>query len=209
MNPLLDPRWTAAALDDTPDGVLIEAEGRVVYINRAYVRLLGYRDPPELSHRDVSSIIALADVPRLTDFARWRVRSLVAPASYDFDALRRDGSTLPLHASVAASKVQGTTFITSIVRPGPEPADHRTGSEGQVLLTDSVPHHSLSPRETEVLRMILVGTTPKKIGLALNISVKTVATHRSRMMQKMALKDDRGIFEYAVRYGLVDWTREH
>ena len=207
MSSALDPGWTAAALDDTPDGVLIEADGQVIYINPAYAHLLGYRHTPELSHRNVSTIISPADVPRLMDFARWRAQSRVAPASYDFSALRRDGSTLALHASVATSKVHGRMFITSIVRPAPEPA---TGEVAQAVLPNgSAPHHSLSRREAEVLRMFLEGKRLKEIGLILDISVKTVATHRARFMQKMALTDNRGIFEYAVRYGLVDWSRDH
>ena len=206
MSSALEPGWTAAALDDTPDGVLIEAEGQVIYINLAYTHLLGYRHTPELSHRNVSTIISPADVPRLMDFSRWRAQSRVAPASYDFSALRRDGSTLALHASVATSKVHGRMFITSIVRPAPEPA---TGEVEQVLPSGSAPHHSLSRREAEVLRMFLEGKRLKEIGLILDISVKTVATHRARFMQKMALTDNRGIFEYAVRYGLVNWSRDH
>ena len=203
----VNPRWIAAAVEDTPDGVLIEAEGQVVYVNQAYARLLGYRHAPELAHRSVSALIAPSDVSRLMDFGRWRTLQRIAPSSYDFTALKSDGSTLRLHASVAASHCDGKTFITSIVRlvdaeEKSEPLDrvpaHRSESD--------LPHHHLSPREAEVLALTLQGKRAKEIGLLLDIDVKTVATHRARMLQKLSLTGDRDLFEYAVRYGLVDWA---
>lgn len=64
-------------------------------------------------------------------------------------------------------------------------------------------HQRLSPRESEVLNMILVGQRLKEIAAKLDISVKTVTTHRSRLLRKLGLEDNLGLFRYGVRNGLI------
>lgn len=66
-------------------------------------------------------------------------------------------------------------------------------------------HQTLSKREREVFQLILAGKRNKEIALLLFISVKTVSTHRARVMQKIGVTDNRGLFQYAVHLGLVDW----
>jgi len=56
------------------------------------------------------------------------------------------------------------------------------------------------------MEMILGGKAMKEIGLALNISVKTVSTHRTRLMQKLHLTSNRDLFQYAVTHKLIDWS---
>jgi DNA-binding CsgD family transcriptional regulator len=65
------------------------------------------------------------------------------------------------------------------------------------------PHQRLSPREAEVLSMILEGRRLKEIGARLDISVKTVTTHRSRLLRKLGLEDNLGLYRYGVRNGLI------
>jgi DNA-binding NarL/FixJ family response regulator len=64
-------------------------------------------------------------------------------------------------------------------------------------------HQRLSPRESEVLNMILLGQRLKEIAAKLDISVKTVTTHRSRLLRKLGLEDNLGLFRYGVRNGLI------
>lgn len=64
-------------------------------------------------------------------------------------------------------------------------------------------HQRLSPRESEVLNMILAGRRLKEIAATLDISVKTVTTHRSRLLRKLGLEDNLGLFRYGVRNGLI------
>lgn len=64
-------------------------------------------------------------------------------------------------------------------------------------------HHRLSPREREVMTMILEGRRLKEIAAVLDISVKTVTTHRSRLLRKLGLDDNLGLFRYGVRNGLI------
>ena len=54
--------------------------------------------------------------------------------------------------------------------------------------------------------MILAGKAMKEIALALNVSPKTVSTHRTRLMQKLHLATTRDLFQYAVTQKLIDWS---
>ena len=64
-------------------------------------------------------------------------------------------------------------------------------------------HQRLSPRESEVMNMILGGRRLKEIAAQLDISVKTVTTHRSRLLRKLGLEDNLGLYRYGVRHGLI------
>lgn len=64
-------------------------------------------------------------------------------------------------------------------------------------------HKRLSPRENEVMGMILTGRRLKEIAAVLDISVKTVTTHRSRLLRKLGIEDNLGLYRYGVRHGLI------
>lgn len=63
---------------------------------------------------------------------------------------------------------------------------------------------NLSPRQREVLRLIAEGRTTKQIGQTLEISAKTVETHRSQLMERLNIHDVAGLVRYAIIVGLVD-----
>ncbi|HLX11099.1 MAG TPA: response regulator transcription factor [Thermoanaerobaculia bacterium] len=67
---------------------------------------------------------------------------------------------------------------------------------------DRPPHELLSSREFEVMRKIAAGRTPGEIAAELHLSVKTVSTYRTRVLQKMNLKTNADIMHYAFRAGL-------
>jgi two-component system, NarL family, response regulator NreC len=62
---------------------------------------------------------------------------------------------------------------------------------------------TLTAREREVLQLIAEGKTTKEIGGVLGISVKTAETHRSRVMDKLEIRDTAGLVRYAIRVGLI------
>jgi DNA-binding NarL/FixJ family response regulator len=64
-------------------------------------------------------------------------------------------------------------------------------------------HQRLSPRENEVMTMILAGQRLKEIAAKLDISVKTVTTHRSRLLRKLGIEDNLGLYRYGLRNGLI------
>jgi len=64
-------------------------------------------------------------------------------------------------------------------------------------------HAKLSKREREVMSMMLEGQRLKEIAARLDISVKTVTTHRSRLMKKLRVEDNLGLYRYGIRNGLI------
>ena len=68
---------------------------------------------------------------------------------------------------------------------------------------EPITHRRLSRREAEVMDMILSGKRLKEIAAVLDISVKTVTTHRSRLLRKLNLEDNLGLYRYGIRNGLI------
>ncbi|MES2971968.1 MAG: response regulator transcription factor [Pseudomonadota bacterium] len=68
--------------------------------------------------------------------------------------------------------------------------------------SQAVPHESLSDREFQVFRALVDGTSVTDIASALKLSVKTVSTHKSNLMQKMGLANQSDLVRYAIKHGL-------
>jgi DNA-binding NarL/FixJ family response regulator len=62
----------------------------------------------------------------------------------------------------------------------------------------------LSGRQTEVLGLIAKSKTTKQIALDLNISVKTVESHRAQLMDRLEIHDIPGLVRFAIKVGLVE-----
>jgi DNA-binding NarL/FixJ family response regulator len=69
---------------------------------------------------------------------------------------------------------------------------------------DAAPHSVLSDREYEVLRHIVAGRSVTDIADALNLSVKTVSTHKARILHKLQLTGTAELVRYALEHGLAD-----
>jgi DNA-binding NarL/FixJ family response regulator len=69
------------------------------------------------------------------------------------------------------------------------------------------PLQLLSARQREILQLIAEGQSTKEIGYRLNLSGKTVETHRRLLMQRLDIHDIAGLARFAVRAGLVSLER--
>jgi two-component system invasion response regulator UvrY len=65
-------------------------------------------------------------------------------------------------------------------------------------------HESLSDREYQVMCMIASGKTLKEIAEQLSLSIKTISTYRSRILEKMNMKSNAELTHYAIKNKLVD-----
>jgi len=68
----------------------------------------------------------------------------------------------------------------------------------------SAPHDALSDREYQVLRMIGSGHTVSEIAAALHLSVKTISTYRTRLLEKLQMRSNAELMRYAIENRLVD-----
>lgn len=62
---------------------------------------------------------------------------------------------------------------------------------------------SLTPRQTEILRLVASGRSSKEIARDLDISPKTVEFHRAQLMEKIGVHDVAGLTRYAMQNGLI------
>ena len=69
---------------------------------------------------------------------------------------------------------------------------------------DGPPHASLSDREYQVFRMLVDGVAVSEIATTLNLSAKTVSTHKARLMEKLGIANAAELVRYALRHRLVD-----
>jgi DNA-binding NarL/FixJ family response regulator len=69
---------------------------------------------------------------------------------------------------------------------------------------EATPHEGLSDREFQVLRMLAAGTSVSEAAAQLNLSVKTVSTHKANLMQKLGLQNQSELIRYAIKHGLVE-----
>ncbi|MGI8811230.1 MAG: PAS domain S-box protein [Pyrinomonadaceae bacterium] len=98
------------------EGILVEENGNIVYVNESYLRQFGYENSAGLIGRNVSIVISPKDADRLAEFGRRRVQGLKAPAQYEFVGKRKDGTLIDLEASVSTSVAGGHTYSTTMIR---------------------------------------------------------------------------------------------
>lgn len=68
---------------------------------------------------------------------------------------------------------------------------------------EAVENHNLTARQLEILRLIVRGKSTREIASGLNLSVKTVETHRSQIMKRLQIYDVAGLVLFAVREKII------
>lgn len=68
---------------------------------------------------------------------------------------------------------------------------------------DSSPLEDLTPRQREILKLIAEGCSNRDIARVLNISIKTVDTHRVALMQRLDIHEVTGLVRFAIKNGLI------
>jgi DNA-binding NarL/FixJ family response regulator len=129
------------------------------------------------------------------DFVR---RALLAGAS---GYLVKDSAPLELRMAIEAV-MRGEHFISS--RVSGHLVSRMVAGNGEARSS----MESLTPRQREILQMIAEGKSTKQIAFVLEVSVKTVETHRASLMERLAIHDVAGLVLYAVRNRLVSVGNE-
>jgi len=70
--------------------------------------------------------------------------------------------------------------------------------------SEAPPHEALSAREFEVFQQLVAGASVTAIAERMNLSVKTVSTHKSNLMHKLGLGNSSDLVRYAIKHGLAD-----
>ena len=81
-----------------------------------------------------------------------------------------------------------------------------TGAKGSLEPYDSSDREQLTNREQTILLQLAQGKSNKEVGLALDISVRTVETHRKNIKRKLGISSTAGLTRYALEHGVLQGT---
>jgi DNA-binding NarL/FixJ family response regulator len=71
------------------------------------------------------------------------------------------------------------------------------------MTSDETPSELLTARQREILQLIAEGKTTKDIAALLDLSIKTIETHRKQLMDRLGIHDVAGLVRYAIRSGII------
>jgi DNA-binding NarL/FixJ family response regulator len=110
--------------------------------------------------------------------------------------LLKDSAPMELELALKAV-LKGETYLSPAVSKGV------VSDYVQRLRSEEQPIDTLTPRQREVLQLIAEGQSTKDIARRLDLSVKTVETHRTQLMKQLDIHEVTGLVRYALRAGLV------
>jgi DNA-binding NarL/FixJ family response regulator len=164
----------------------------------------------DVSMKGLNGLEVLGRVPKLNPHIRVIMLSMHANEEYVLQALKsgahgyllKDAGPGELELAVR-SVARGEIYLSPAVsRHIVDEYLRRGGPNG------AVPRHThfeeLTPRQREILQLIAEGHSTKEIASKLEISVKTVDTHRTELMARLGIHDIAGLVRYAIRVGLVN-----
>jgi DNA-binding NarL/FixJ family response regulator len=158
----------------------------------------------DIAMADLNGLDALSRIAK--DFPDVKVMILSAHANeeYVIRALRsgaagymlKDAATAELELAVSSVR-EGKTYLS--------PSISRTAIDSYLERMGDVvsPLEQLTSRQREILQLIGEGKNTKQIAFNLEISIKTVESHRLQLMERLRIHDVPGLVRFAIRTGLV------
>lgn len=155
----------------------------------------------DISLPDYDGLDGLAELRRHFPTLRVVMLSMHPEERYALGALRAG-------ALAYVSKARASTELVDAIRAAAL-GNGWLGSHVSGLLGDQArpalraPHHSLTPRESEIVALIGAGLQIKQVAAELGISVSSVNTYRGRIFRKMGLSTNAALIRYALQHGLA------
>jgi len=155
----------------------------------------------------MSGLEALRELKNRHPATRVLMLSMLASEEHVLQALRlgasgyllKDAAPAELELAIGAV-MRGETWLSSAIsRPVVDGYMERVGAGNSGNGTSQI----LTPRQQEVLRLLAEGRSTKEIAFQLELSIKTIETHRAQIMERLGLHDIAGLVRYAVRTGIV------
>jgi len=158
----------------------------------------------DITMKNLSGLEAAERIARDFPEVKVLILSMHANEEYVLRALRagacgymiKDAALAELELALKAVMAGETYLSPAISRNVIESYLGRTNGKSSRL-------EDLTPRQREILQLIAEGNSTKEIAYALNLSVKTVETHRAQLMERLEIYDVAGLVRYAVRVGLI------
>lgn len=159
----------------------------------------------DISMPNLNGLDTTARITREYSRTKVLILSMHTGEDYVLQALRagasgymlKDAATAELQVALTAV-CRGETYLSPTISKGVL-ARHR--QQAQNPRAEST--KSLTPRMREIVQLIAEGRSTKEIAFLLNLSVKTIETHRMHLMARLDLHDVAGVVRYAMRTGLI------
>jgi DNA-binding NarL/FixJ family response regulator len=162
----------------------------------------------DISMKDLNGIEATLQIKAEVPQARVLILSMHTTEDFVRRALKagasgyivKDSAPLELQMAIDAA-MRGDSYVS------PRVSQHLVNALTGGAAASGSSLDSLTPRQREILQMIAEGRSTKEIAFTLELSVKTVETHRAALMDRLGIHDVAGLVLYAVRHNLVSADR--
>lgn len=193
-----------ALLESLPDMEVIAEAGD----GREALRLIELHQPDvvlmDIGMPGLNGLEAAARLAQQSPSIPVIILSMHATEEYVLRALRagavgyllKDAGTAELELAVRAV-VRGETYLSPAV------SKHVIAEYVQRVSNEPNSLEQLTPRHREILQLIAEGQTTKEIAQTLDLSIKTVETYRTQLMERLDIHDIAGLVRYAIRTGLI------
>lgn len=193
-----------ALLDGIPDLAVVAETGD----GREALDLIGTHRPDvallDITMPGLNGLEVATRAGEVSPRTRILVLSMHAAPAYVAQALRagvagyllKDAAAAELAVAIAAV-ARGESYLS--------PAISKQVVDGFLRGAAPVedPLAALTPRQREILQLIAEGRSTKQIASDLDVSVKTVETHRAQLMERLDIHDVPGLVRFAIRSGIV------
>jgi DNA-binding NarL/FixJ family response regulator len=158
----------------------------------------------DISMPEMNGIEALTRITKDVPLARVIILSTHSDETHVLDALHA-GAAGYLLKSAATSELQAA--VEAVAKGGTYLSPQIAGlviarSTGRSAPSSGTLDH-LTGRQREILQLIAEGKNTKEMAFLLNVSVKTIETHRVQLMKRLEIHDIAGLVRYALKAGLV------
>lgn len=194
---------------------LLEAQGDIVVVGDAADGRLAVRQAQQLqpdvvvmdiAMPELNGIDATQQVRELCPSTHVLILSMHSTAEHIFRALQAGARGYLLKESAGTELVEAVRSVKAGRRYLSEKIVDTVVDDyvdqSQATLGKS-PLERLSPREREILQLVVEGKSSAEIGERLFISAKSVETYRSRLMQKLGISDLPSLIKFAIQHGLT------
>lgn len=158
----------------------------------------------DITMKELNGLEAAARLAKERPATRIIILSMHADQAYVHQALQAGAAGYLLKGSDLAelelaikAVVRGDTYLSPAV------SKNLVGELLNGKKPGASPLDGLTPRQREILQLIAEGRTTKEIAGRLDLSIKTIETHRAQLMERLDIHDVPGLVKFAIRVGLT------
>jgi DNA-binding NarL/FixJ family response regulator len=159
----------------------------------------------DISMKELNGIEATANIVAQVPSARVLILSMHAAEEFVRRAMKagasgylvKDSAPMELEMAIRAVMNDEIYLSSRVARHVVSSLTEGSAAAGETSLD------ALTARQREVLQMVAEGNSTKEIAAALQVSVKTVETHRAAIMERLRIRDVAGLVMYAARNNLI------